>query len=141
MTKMKNLSIGNKVLYNEQIVTISSINNQGIIHVEELSDIINIVDLKGVPITGEFLIELGFTFSKNLIVSGYYSLDISIFKTQYKALTFCIDKHNQYGYIRYGEKLNGNRLDDDLITIFNSDSNGELYMHYMQNLCNIFKNS
>ena len=66
-------------------------------------------------------------------LSNIFEIDISYFKNEYKVISFSVDRHNQYVYIRYGEK-DALRSDDVLISIFNSDIHGELTLEKIKEI-------
>lgn len=137
--KIEELSIGSKILYENEVMTINSISKSGVIYTDELLNPIDINDIKGVQITEEFLLQLGFNFKSNLILNKIFDIDISHFPNDYKTISLTIERHNQFVYLREGE-LKEDRSKDNLITIFNSDINGELYAHHIQNIYKIHKN-
>lgn len=86
----------------------------------------------GVPVSDEWMIKLGFKKHDSLILPSYY-VDISYLEGDFKIISATIEAGNQYVYIRHGE-MDKPREEDDLVCIFNSDINGKIYVHYLQNL-------
>jgi hypothetical protein len=93
-------------------------------------------DYCGVPIKEEYL--KNFVKKNNSIITSY-SIDISTSDSIYKVISISIKKNNQYVYIREGE-IDEPRYKDNIINVFNSDYNGELFVHYIQNLYKILTN-
>jgi len=84
----------------------------------------------GIPVTKNLLLISGFEIHESLLLTSY---SISISKNGiYKVLSTTIEPGNQYVYVREGN--NDKRHEDDVITIFNGDLDGELYFHHIQNL-------
>ena len=92
--------------------------------IEKLRKNNNRVHVKPIGPTEQILKELGF-FKSALT----WSKDISKFKSQYKMLVVDI---NGIMAIREGQK-DKPRANDDLIVVHNSDIDGKLYLHKIQN--------
>ncbi len=88
-------------------------------------------DISPIEPTEKLMLDFGFEKHKSLITDSY-TIDISNFEREYKVLSINIEKHCQFIYIRQGDK-DKCRTEDDLISIFNSDVNGELFVHDIQN--------
>lgn len=92
-----------------------------------LSSVIN-----PVPVSKELLFKCGAVRHKSLILDSY-TLDIPAHQNELKQLSITIQKGNQYIHLRNGD-LSAPREDDSIITIYNSDVRGELFMHTIQNI-------
>ncbi len=88
-------------------------------------------DISPIEPTEKLMLEFGFEKHDSLIMDSY-TINISPFESEYKVLSVTIEKHNQYIHLRNGDKEK-DRAEDALITIFNSDVNGELFVHDIQN--------
>ncbi len=88
-------------------------------------------DISPIGLTEKLMLDFGFEKHKSLIMDSY-TIDISSYESEYKVLSVNIEKHNQFVYVRQGDK-DKCRSEDDLVSIFNSDFNGELFIHDIQN--------
>lgn len=82
----------------------------------------------------EQLLELGFT--KEVMC---YSISISRDPKHYKVISVSPQLHNQYVYIREADGDEDIRLYDEVVTIFNSDYDGELKIEWIEKLVNLLK--
>jgi len=89
------------------------------------------------PINKDFLISLGFKEQIGPIIITY-EISISAFLQNYKTISCTIQYGNQYVYLREG-KLHENRIDDDIITVYNSDIQGPLTCEWIENLLILLK--
>lgn len=83
----------------------------------------------------DFLLSNGFTKVDSIILPSY-TLDISNFESEFKQLSVTVEPHNQYVSIRCGD-LVAKRHEDEIITIYNSDINGELTIEYLTKLIEV----
>lgn len=83
------------------------------------------------------LFELGY-IKNNSIISNNYSLNISRWNGCFKEISIFTDPNSQFIYLREGD-LTNRRENDDVITIFNSDFDGELTIDYIEKLTNLLK--
>lgn len=89
------------------------------------------------PITEAFLIDFGFKKIQSLILPSY-EINISRHPGTFKTLSCTIQQGNQYVTLREGEKQK-DRMNDDLVNVYNSDYDGELTCEYIQALYNLLK--
>lgn len=88
--------------------------------------------LQPIPLTEDILVQkCGFKKHETRITT-IYSLNISPFKEILRQFSITIEPGNTYVYLREGE-INQPRDKDDVITLFNSDLDGKLYLHWFQN--------
>jgi hypothetical protein len=85
-----------------------------------------------IELSEEILVKAGAAINKGAITTSY-SLDISKYPQSYKAIVISIQPGNVYVFIRDGDS-DRRREEDDLITVFNGDIDGKLYLHWLQNL-------
>lgn len=72
------------------------------------------------------------------LIKDSYTLNISRLPFIFKEICVYTQKHNQFVYLREGD-LKNCREEDNLVTIFNSDLNGELTINWIKNLVNLLK--
>jgi hypothetical protein len=94
---------------------------------------VELFSMTPIPLTEEWLVNKFIGFTKRGIILASYSIDISWNKNEFREITVTIESGNQYVYLRSGE-LNKPREKDDVITIFNGDYHGKLYVHTLQNI-------
>lgn len=80
----------------------------------------------------QWLLDFKFEKHKSLILDSY-SISITDNDNEFKEISVTIEEGNQYIHIRQGDK-NGSRHDDDIVTVFNGDYHGKLYVHILQNI-------
>jgi len=78
------------------------------------------------------LFDLGFEVFAGKVMSTY-SINVSKNEMEFKTITLSLEKGNTYVAIRQGSNESP-RHEDDLVTVFNSDYHGNLYIHWLQNL-------
>lgn len=94
---------------------------------------LNSENLIPIPLTEEWLFKFGFMEVASSILLPSFMANISWSNADFKVISVCPEKGNQYIYLRHGEK-NAPRENDDIICVFNGDVNGTLYVHTLQNL-------
>lgn len=87
---------------------------------------------EGVLATPELLLLYGFKERKSPVIDTY-SMSISKNKLEYKEVSVTLSPDNQYIIVRQG-KLESSRYKDNVITLCNGDSYGNLEMFRLDNL-------
>lgn len=80
----------------------------------------------------QWLLDFNFKKHKSLILDSY-SISITDNEFEFKEISVNIEAGNQYIYLRQGD-VKGKRHEDDVVTIFNGDKNGKLFVHILQNI-------
>lgn len=88
-----------------------------------------------ITLTSDILLKAGFEAHETILFTSY-SIDISKSPYEYKVISIMLEPGNVYVYLRSGE-INEAREKDILITLFNGDKNGKLYLHWLQNIYQI----
>ena len=86
-------------------------------------------------LTEQEILDLGFAKQPNLIIDNY-TLDLSFNEFEFKSLSVTIEQGNQYVFIRQGS-IEEPRHKDDVVTVFNGDSQGQLTLEYLKDLCEV----
>jgi hypothetical protein len=101
---------------------------------EEIDTLLNEDEI----VTSQWLLLKGFTPLEGILVRSF-SKDISQFEEQYKVISVCINPGNVYVYLREGDKMEP-REEDDMVTVFNGDRQGQLKKEFIEKLYTLLTN-
>lgn len=90
------------------------------------------VTIEPIELDEDWLLDFGFT-KHNSIILDSYSISISDNEFEFKEISVNIEAGNQYIYLRQGG-IKEPRHEDDVVTLFNGDKNGKLFVHVLQNI-------
>ena len=88
-------------------------------------------------ITEQEILELGFTKRPNQLIIDSYMISVALNPYEFKELSVTIQQGNQYVFIRQGSAENERREEDDVVTLFNGDSQGELTYNLLKQICEV----
>jgi len=127
--EIKELRLGN--LLNVKYPIINKMIRVGHIS-KKMVNRISLANYEPIELTEEILLRFGFEKHESKILPSY-SISIAKSDLQYKRLIVTIDPGNTYVSIREGH-IQHNRDEDDIVILFNSDYDGKLYTHWLQNI-------
>jgi hypothetical protein len=111
-------------------IKLTPINRQALDWKRESFNVIETLDLKPIKLTKEFILK----FDKVEQIKTFTVLPSFIINlTRRRRLAISVEPGNTYIYLQEYDE-NDYRKVLDLVCLFNSDYDGELYVHYLQNL-------